>query len=213
MTTELIKELREANPYLENELTYIENLLRKSANALEAMQRELDAAKAEIGNVRRANLDCVDHFNAAMQELAERDQVIQQKDTALAECLSDLEGGFVRCESCGDQEDTATLDVVPIMREALSLQPTTSALDPYVTEKVKEKDAEIERLVLAIADHVTVRSEQHAEISKQAEALKHARALAIRAVDLLESYKLYGPLRADLEEFSAINALDKENDE
>lgn len=60
------------------------------------------------------------------------------RDT-LVECLRDIEGGFVRCENCGDQEDTETLDVVPIMREALAQPSDTSALDAYVAEKVNSQ--------------------------------------------------------------------------
>ena len=40
------------------------------------------------------------------------------------------------------------------------------------------------------------------EIAVRDLVIKQAKALTIRTVDLLESYKLYGHLRADLEEFS-----------
>ncbi len=47
--------------------------------------------------------------------LAEREGV---RDSVI-EVISDLEGGFVRCQKCGDQEDTATLDCVRILRAIL----------------------------------------------------------------------------------------------
>jgi len=31
--------------------------------------------------------------------------------------ITDMEGGFVKCENCGEQEDTATLDFMPQLRE------------------------------------------------------------------------------------------------
>ena len=34
----------------------------------------------------------------------------------LADVIRELENGFVRCETCGDQEDTATLDCMDDLR-------------------------------------------------------------------------------------------------
>lgn len=34
----------------------------------------------------------------------------------LADVIRELENGFVRCETCGDQEDTATLDCIDELR-------------------------------------------------------------------------------------------------
>ncbi|CAN7639661.1 Lar family restriction alleviation protein [Paraburkholderia terricola] len=42
--------------------------------------------------------------------------------------ISDLEGGFVRCEHCGEQEDTATLDVVPMLRDLRTLLAANGAM-------------------------------------------------------------------------------------
>ena len=39
---------------------------------------------------------------------------------AIIEVMSDLEGGFVRCQRCGGQEDTATLDCVRILKAVLA---------------------------------------------------------------------------------------------
>lgn len=50
-------------------------------------------------------------------------ELIEQVKAArsiVSDCLTDLENGFVRCERCGDQEDTATLDVVPLLRDCLA---------------------------------------------------------------------------------------------
>jgi len=35
----------------------------------------------------------------------------------LADVIRELENGFVRCETCGDQEDTATLDCMDDLRK------------------------------------------------------------------------------------------------
>lgn len=42
--------------------------------------------------------------------------------------ISDLEGGFVRCQHCGEQEDTATLDVVPMLRDLRNLLTANGAI-------------------------------------------------------------------------------------
>ena len=42
--------------------------------------------------------------------------------------ISDLEGGFVRCQHCGEQEDTATLDVVPMLRDLRNLLTANEAI-------------------------------------------------------------------------------------
>uniref|UniRef100_UPI003F7AAE4A hypothetical protein n=1 Tax=Chromobacterium amazonense TaxID=1382803 RepID=UPI003F7AAE4A len=45
------------------------------------------------------------------------DEALSQLDAIIA----DLQGGFVRCERCGDQEDTKDLDVVPQLHELRAL--------------------------------------------------------------------------------------------
>lgn len=41
----------------------------------------------------------------------------QQALALLDSIINDMEGGFVKCENCGEQEDTATLDFMPMLRE------------------------------------------------------------------------------------------------
>jgi hypothetical protein len=41
--------------------------------------------------------------------------------TLLDSIIRDMEGGFVKCENCGEQEYTATLDFMPMLRELRAL--------------------------------------------------------------------------------------------
>lgn len=88
-------------------------------------QEVKDAAREEVHNVRKANIDCVDHFNAAMQDLAAQQLVIQQMRAAL----------LLPCDRWNGPQ---TL----IVNQALAIQPSTEALDAYVAEKVKEARAQ-----------------------------------------------------------------------
>jgi phosphate uptake regulator len=93
-------------------------------------QEVKDAAREEVHNVRKANIDCVDHFNAAMQDLAAQQLVIQQMRT----CIDEI-GIF-------NSKDHISPEITKICRSALAIQPSTEALDAYVAEKVKEARAQ-----------------------------------------------------------------------
>ena len=68
---------------------------------------------------------------AALREKAAPDEKVREARyrNAIIEVLSDLEGGFVRCQNCGDQEDTATLDCVRILRAALKAKPLDAEIE------------------------------------------------------------------------------------
>lgn len=110
---------------------------------------ELEAENATITERNNINEEyasnLVHELTKTQEQVLLAQAEIKRLRDALAECLRDLEGGFVRCENCGDQEDTETLDVVPIMRQALAQPSDTSALDAYVAEKVKESHKVIPR--------------------------------------------------------------------
>jgi hypothetical protein len=143
MTTELIKRLRSVpkvtctpDPDGSGWKLMTGKYCHDAADALEAMQRELDAANAEISKWRSSSVTVEEHNELSdadakavashfEKQLAARDLVIQQKDDILREMT--------------DPYNEIANDCIlrRMATSALSLHPTTSALDAYVAEKVK----------------------------------------------------------------------------
>lgn len=74
--------------------------------------------------------------NAALLTLSAREPRVTAVIEA-ARLLSDsLDGGFVRCMRCGDQEDTSDLDFAPELRKALA---ELDAIHSYVGCPSKEQ--------------------------------------------------------------------------
>lgn len=59
-------------------------------------------------------------IGALREWLIARTQVAEAK-TIVDQVVAELEAGFVRCERCGDQEDTATLDCMSELKRMQSL--------------------------------------------------------------------------------------------
>ena len=151
------------------------------ADALEAMQRELAEAKADIEreremrNATQLELERVetvelassqqrhqDAIRIGQKRIAARELVIQQMREALEKY-----GHNTYCprKVAIDMKLKSYPECGCWIKEALSLQPTTSALDAYVAEKVKEEREECAKLVWydmaphEIADAIRARSD------------------------------------------------------
>jgi hypothetical protein len=78
---------------------------------------EVLALRAENGQLRSVNAAQREEIERLRVEIAEL-----KKIEAAARMLSDsLNGGFVVCRRCGDQEDTTDLDFAADLREALKI--------------------------------------------------------------------------------------------
>lgn len=104
----------------------------------------LRLAEHKRGQDRAGWLEDAAYFKSAIDQLAEAKRLLSSADEAIrqlvtpestarpealeitnvlntAKMLSDsLDGGFVRCTHCGEQEDTTDLDFAPQLREALA---------------------------------------------------------------------------------------------
>lgn len=92
----------------------------------------LDTAKKAAAEIERLTGEMSylsDEVIPALKGECERMQAENErlrKIEAAARNLSDcLDGGFVRCRRCGDQEDTTDLDFAPELREALRINQQT----------------------------------------------------------------------------------------
>lgn len=97
-----------------------EPLLFKDKTKAETMRVSLNDATAEIVDlVATTGLSTLPAtFNADVQINALE---------LLNRCIADLEIGFVACKRCGDQEDTATLDVMDGLRKLRGMLADTEA--------------------------------------------------------------------------------------
>lgn len=199
MTTELIKRARAVQSTCAQYVAG-SDLIRDMADALEVMQRELDAAKKFSTSEDEQQ---VEELAFLRHELAARDLVIKQKDEALRDCESMFDPEF------GSSQLNRRLTVSDI-RKALSLQPTTAALDAYVAEKVKiisqERDAFRDLSMGEKGDAYQAIQEQLAD---QAEALKLAKDAMADVIPHLAANHMWDEAARLQEAIAAINALEK----
>ena len=88
-----------------------DDLLIQSIDALLEMDAKGILVPHGIGGHARTLLKAA---KAAIEQAART--VPDEAVVMLADVIHELENGFVRCASCGDQEDTATLDCMDSLR-------------------------------------------------------------------------------------------------